>query len=193
MLTSYKKGLEKRMRRSGREITIGFLALAMTGYLMLAGGGIARAKPAALPAECNAMLAAGKSYIAGLTADEKKYPAHSTAVTTAVEATLKTYENQILTLTANGSPTLKNDVKVFIADLSGILTGHVNGPKLTADGERMNLAACTPSGAPGTGGGSSAGVQDRAVLGSAGAAALAGAAVIVLALRNRSRTRAEQG
>jgi hypothetical protein len=193
VLTSYKKDLGKRMRRAGREISVGFLALAVTGFLMLAGGGTARAKPAALPAACNEVIAAGKSYTAGLTADTKKYPAHSAAVRTAVEATLKTYENEILKITAHGSPTLKNDVKVFFADLNGVLTGHVNGPKLEADGNRMALAACTPSGAPRTGGGSSARLQDPAVLGAAGAAALAGLAVIVVALRSRSRTRAELG
>jgi hypothetical protein len=181
------------MRRTGREITVGFLALAVTGYLMLAGGGTARAEPAALPAACNAMLAAGKSYIAGLTADEQKYPAHSTAVQNAVKATVQTYENEILKITAHGSPALKNDVQVFFADLDGVITGQVNGPKFDADGERMTLAVCTPSGAPRTGGGSSAGVQDPAVLAGAGAAALAGLAVIVLAVRGRSRTRAGLG
>ncbi len=56
----------------------------------------------------------------------------------------------------------------------------------------MAVLACTPTGAPRTGGGSSASLQDPALFGGGGAAALAGLVVVGLTLRGRrSRTSVE--
>ena len=73
----------------------------------------------------------------------------------------------------------------------------MNDPKYTADSDAIDAAcavqATAPSGAPATGGGSAAGVEDPGLFGVGGAAVLAGLVVLGLARRNGSRTGAGQG
>ena len=97
-------------------------------------------------------------------------------------------------IAATGSPALQSAAKTFVTDLeAGVAANDLDVAKFSADADRMDVAACTPKGAPATGDGSSAGLQDPALLGVGGAAALAGLAVTGLTLRRRSRAVADQG
>jgi hypothetical protein len=178
------------MRRTGRTLTAGFLVLTGTGFLMLSGAGIAYAQPAAVPAACNELLAASKSYTAMLEANQAKFKANHAAFETAAD----NYGNEVTKIASQGSPALQSAAKTYVTDLEGeVAANDINAARLTADSDRMDVAACTPSGAPATGGGSSATLQDPALFGAGGVAALAGLIVVGLALRNRSRTSVDHG
>jgi hypothetical protein len=93
-----------------------------------------------------------------------------------------------------GSPAVKSAVSIFVADLRvDIAARHVSDrPKLLADANAIVVAcyarATAPRGAPATGGGSAAGVQDAALFGVGGTAVLAGLGVLGLAWRRRPPT-----
>jgi hypothetical protein len=159
---------------------------------MVAGGGIAHARPAAaLPATCTELLAANKSLNATLDAHGTKYYAAHYAT---LETTVDNYGNQILQITSHGSPALQSAAKAYVTLYETETAGRTfDAAKFNADSDRMDVLACTPKGAPATGGGSSAGLQDPVLFGAGGAAALAGLVVVGLALRNRSRTSPEHG
>jgi hypothetical protein len=157
---------------------------------MLPGAGIARAQPAAAPAACTELLAALKSFNSTVSANVTKFGTDHAAYMTAVD----NYGNEVTRITSTGSPTLQSDAKTYVTDLeSEAAANDINAARLGTDSDRMDVLACTPSGAPGTGGGSSAGLQDPALFGAGGAAALAGLIVVGLTLRNRSRTIVDRG
>ena len=107
-----------------------------------------------------------------------------------LKAKAATLSEELTQAASTGSPTVRNDVKVFVTDLqAGAAAGDLNVARLTAEGYAFAIAACTPSGAPATGGGSSAGLQDPVLFGVGGAAALAGIVVISVAVRSRPRDR----
>lgn len=92
---------------------------------------------------------------------------------------------------SSGSPGVQSAVGTFITDLRAVASGKVNVAKLKADANAIG-AACQsqgapPSGAPGTGGGSTAGLQDPALFAVGGAAVLIGLGALGLARRNQRR------
>jgi hypothetical protein len=176
----------KLMRTAGRVLGAGVLVLAGTGVLVLAGTGIAMARPASTSA-CDKFLSAVKSLAAihpGAPGNLKK------------DAPL--VASRLTQAASTGSPALKSAVSTYIADWeAGAAAGHLDNAKQAADSNAI-VAACaalaaTPSGAPATGGGSAAGVQDPVLFGVGGAAVLAGFGVLGLARRNRPRTGADHG
>lgn len=179
------------MGSTGRTLTAGILVLTGTGFLMLSGAGIAWAQPVAVPAICTELGAAESSFTATLEAHGATYYAtHDSALVTAVD----NYGSQVLKITAQGSPALQTAAKTFVTyDETATAARDVNSARLNADSDRLTILACTPNGAPATGGGSSAGLQDPALFGAGGATALAGFVVAGLALRHRSRTSVEHG
>ena len=179
------------MGSTGRALTAGILVLTGAGFLMLSGTGIARAQPVATSTVCTELGAAEKSFTATLTAHGAKYyVTHHSALVAAVDD----YGSQVLKVTAQGSPALQSAAKTYVTyNETATAARDVNAARLNADFDRVVVLACTPNGAPATGGGSSAGLQDPALLGAGGAAALAGFVVVGLALRRRSRTSVEHG
>jgi hypothetical protein len=182
------------MRSKGRTLAAGFLVLTGTGFLVLSGAGIARAQPVAgipAPAVCTELGALVKSFTATLEAHGAKYyAAHHSALVAAAD----NYGSQVLKITAHGSPALQSAAKTFVSyEETANAAGDVNAARYNADFDHLAVLACTPKGAPATGGGGSAGLQDPALFGAGGAIALAGVVVVGLALRNRSRTSAEHG
>jgi hypothetical protein len=180
------------MRKTSRTLTAGFLALSGSGFLLLSGAGTAHAAPAGAPAPavCTQLLAASKSYTATLTANQKKFETDRTAYLAAVD----NYGSEVTRITSTGSSALQAAAKTYVTDLeTEIAASDINQARLNTDDDRMAVLACTPKGAPRTGGGSSAGLRDSALFGAGGAAALAGFILVGLTLRNRSRTSADQG
>ena len=117
---------------------------------------------------------------------------------TSLKSEVATIASQLTQAASTGSPAAKNAVSTFLADLeAAAASGQLNDPKFTADGDAIDAVcaaqATAPSGAPATGGGSAAGVQDPGLFGVGGAAVLAGLVVLGLARRNGSRTGAGQG
>jgi hypothetical protein len=178
------------MRRSGRTFTAGFLVLTGAGFLMLSGTGIAYAQPAATPAVCNQLFTALKSYNATLVANEAKFKTNHAAYIAAVD----NYGNEVTKIASQGSPAVRSAAKTYVTDLEGeVAANDINTARLTADSDRLDVLACTPGGAPATGSGSSAALQDPALFGAGGAAVLAGLIVVGLTLRKRSRTSVDHG
>lgn len=95
---------------------------------------------------------------------------------------------------SSGSPALKGAVGTFITDLRAVASGNANVAKLKADANAIG-AACQaqgapPSGAPGTGGGSTAGLADPALFAAGGAAVLIGLGTLGFARRSQRRNSA---
>ena len=178
------------MRSTGRTLTAGFLVLTGTGLLMLSGASIAHAQPVAAPAPatCKELGAAQNSYTAGLKANVKKFEADNKAYVTFVT----NYGNEVIRIASQGSPALQSAAKTYATDLeTEIANSDFNATRINADSDRLIVLGCTPKGAPATGGGSSAALQDPALFGAGGAAALAGLIVVGLTLRGRSRASAD--
>ncbi len=170
----------KLMRSAGRMLGAGVLVLAGAGILVLAGAGSANARPTSTNA-CDQIFATFDSFNATLT----KHPGSWGPVATA--ATEFTQD------ASTSSPAVKSAVSTFVADLRADVAARrvLSRPKLVADGDAI-VAVCStqaaqPSGAPATGGGSTAVVQDPALFGVGGATVLAGLGVLGLARRNRPR------
>jgi hypothetical protein len=175
----------KLTRSAGRVLGAGVLVLAGTGSLVLAGGGIATAQPSSTSANaCDNVFAVIDSFNTAFT----KHPGQWALVTAAA--------TQLTQAASTGSPTVQRTVSIFVVDLRADAAARrvISRPKLVADGDAI-VAACSaqPSGAPATGGGSTASVQDPALFGVGGAAVLAGVGVLGLAWRNRPRTGAGHG
>ena len=173
----------KLTKRPGRMLATGVLALAGTGILMLAGAGIlvlagtAQAQPASTSV-CKNLTAA----FASINAYVKAHP----GITPTAEANL--VASQLTPAASTGSPAVKAAVRAYINDVKAdAAANNVDLAKLNADAGVVATTACTPSGAPATGGGSAAGLQDPAWFGLGGAVVLAGLVVLALALRSRPR------
>jgi len=175
------------MKRAGRTLGTWFLVLAGTGFLTFTGAGAAYAQPVGTSAVaniCTKLTASLTSYAASL----KAHPASR-------EALAATAARELTQDAATGSPALKSAVKALVVDIeAGAASPNgLDTQKFFADGNLIDTLACTPSGAPATGGGSSAGLQDPALFGAGGAVVLAGVVVVGVTLRNRSRISARQG
>lgn len=177
----------KLMSRAGRVLGTGALVMAGAGVLLLGGAGIASARPASTGGcqKINATLASVTAMIA----------AHPSTL----EEEVASLASQLTRAASTDSSAVKSAVSTFLTDLkAGTASGKLNDPKFTANNGDAIEAACTaqvtaPGGAPATGGGSAAGVQDPGLFGVGGAAVLVGLAVLGLARRNRPRTGAGHG
>jgi hypothetical protein len=174
------------MRTTGRVLGAGVLVLAGAGILVLTGTGIANAQPASTGA-CQKINVTFSSLLANMKADP-----------ISLKSEVATIAYQLTQAASTGSPAVKDAVSTFVADLeAGTASGTLNDPKYTADSDAIDVAcaaqAAAPVGAPATGGGSAAGVQDPGLFGVGGAAVLAGLVVLGLVRRNGSRTGAGQG
>ena len=169
-------------KRAGRVFGAGILVLAVTGIAMMAGTGIANAQPAGLSPACQKIITTLSSFNSSLATSPSTLDNEAATVASALTQAAST-----------GSPALKSTVKAFVTDLeAGAAANNLNIPKLTADAEALT-ASCAPSGAPATGGGSAAGLQNPALFGVGGAVVLAGVVVLGLALRNRLSTGVSHG
>ena len=178
------------MRRTGRALTAGSLALASAGFLTLTGAGVAHAQPLKTPAACTRLLATATAFNAMVEKNQAKFKADHAAYLAAVD----NYGNQVLKVASQGSPAAQSAAKAYATDLEAETAAlDLNKAKIDAEIARLATALCQPKGAPGTGGGSSAGLQDPALFGAGGALALAGAAIVGLAVRRRPRAGAVRG
>jgi len=178
--------MKRLVKTTAGVLGVGILVLAGAGVLVVAGTGIASARPASTCQTINATLA---NLVGTLAAAPHTPSGRKTAVATIA--------SQLTQAVSTGSTAVKDAVSTFVTDLeTGVAANDINFTKLSADGDAI-VAACavqaTPSGAPATGGGSAAGVQDPALFGVGGAAVLAGIVVLGLARRTRPRTGAGQG
>ena len=165
------------MKRAGRALGTGVLVLAGAVVLMLAGTGIAHAQPAT--------TSVCKKINATLTSLNATFKAHPTTLKNATA----TIASQLTQAASTGSPEVKSAVRAFVTDLeAGAASNDLNLAKLNADADLLATTACAPSGAPATGGGSAAGIQDPGLFGVGGAAVLAGIVALCLILRHRPRT-----
>ena len=167
-----------------RVLGTGVLVLAGAWFLLLSGAGIASAQPASASASadaCDNIFTVFDQFNAMPSTSLKNTVAFLTTGFTKAEA--------------GASPAVMSTVATMIADLKADeAAGKVNRPKLVADGDAIDAAcAATPTGAPATGGGSTAGVQYPALFGVGGVALLAGIGVVILALRNRPRHSPSRG
>jgi hypothetical protein len=176
----------KLTRTAGRVLGIAVLMLAGTGVLVLAGAGNASAQPALTPAcqRISTVLAKIDTTLAALVKANSSLGQKVAALVPPLTQAAST-----------APPAVKNAVTAFAADLqAGAAAGHLDVAKSTADADAI-VAACAvaqtkpASGAPATGGGSTAGVADPALFGVGGAVALAGFGVLALGLARRNRPR----
>jgi hypothetical protein len=171
--------MRRLMERAGHALGAGFLVLTGAGVLLLAGAGIASAQPATACQMINTTLSSLDTMLA--------------TAPSSLKNEVNTISSRLTAAASTGSPAVKSAVSTFVTDLkAGAAAGNLNLPKLTADGSAIT-AACAPSGAPATGGGSATGLQDPALFGLGGAVVLAGIVVLGLARRNRPLTGADHG
>jgi hypothetical protein len=167
----------KLTRSAGRVLGAGIVVLTGAGIVVLAGAGIANARPASTSTSaCDKIFATFNT----LNVMQTKHP-HTWGPAIAAAAAFPQDAS-------TGSPAVKSAVSTFVADLRvDIAARHVsNRPKLLADANAIVVACYNqPSGAPATGGGSTAGAQDAALFGVGGSTVLAGLGVLGLARRNR--------
>ncbi len=157
------------------------------GALVLAGGGVASAQSGNMSPSCQKLTATLSTLQSQLTAAASN-PSKLKSAVSQVAA-------QMQAESASASPAVKAAVGTFLAQLQQAASGQVNIPALTTDAGNITKA-CTatssvtavPSGAPATGGGSTAGLQDAGLFGVGGAALLGGAGALALAWRRRGLT-----
>lgn len=125
-----------------------------TGILALTAAGSANALAASSGSACGQVQATLSSIQATLPSAASN-PA-------ALKTKIGAYASKLQREASSGSPALKSAVGTFIADLRAVASGKANVPKLKADANAIGVAcqasAAPPSGAPGTGGGSTAGL-----------------------------------
>ena len=168
------------MRTAGRVLGAWVLVLAGAGVLVLAGAGVAHARPVSTSA-CEKLI----STLQRLTALHPGYPSN-------LKKDAPLVASQMTQAASTGPPALKSAVSTYVADWeASAAAGHLDTAKISADADAI-VAACaaqlaTPSGAPATGGGSTAGIRDPVLFGVGGAVVLAGLLVLGRARRNRPR------
>jgi hypothetical protein len=169
------------IKSAGHTLAAGFLIATGSGFLMLAGAGIAQAETAQAQPESASVCQKLTAALTNLNEIVQEHPS-------TLKAKAATVSAQLTQAAQGGSPAVQHDVRVFVTDLqAGAAANDLNFARLTAEGYAFAIAACTPSGAPATGGGSSAGWQDPVLFGVGGAAALAGIVVVSVAVRGRPR------
>jgi hypothetical protein len=156
------------------------------GALVLAGGGVASAQSGNMSPSCQKLTATLSTLQSQLTAAASN-PSKLKSAVSKVAAEMQAES-------ASASPAVKAAVGTFLAQLQQAASGQVNIPALTTDAGNITKACTTssvsavPTGAPATGGGSTAGLQDAGLFGVGGAALLGGAGALALAWRRRGQT-----
>lgn len=148
--------------------------------LVLTGTGIANAQPASAGTACQQVEST-------LSAIQSTLPS-AAANPSALKSKIGTFASQLEHQASTGSPALQSAVGTFVADLQAAGSGSINVSKLTSDANAIGAVCASqsaPGGAPGTGGGSTAGVVEPALFGAGGALVLAGIGVLGLASRRR--------
>lgn len=151
--------------------------------LVLAGAGIASAQPLSPGSACQQVEST-------LSSIQSSLPS-AASNPNALKSKIGTYASQLNQEASSGSAGLKSAVGTFISDLQAAGSGSINVPKLTSDANAIGAACASqsaPGGAPGTGGGSTAGVVDPALFGVGGAVVLAGIGVLGIGSRRRRGT-----
>jgi hypothetical protein len=150
----------------------------------LSGAGPAHAQPLKASAACTQLTATTKAFNATFQKNQAKFKADHAAYLAAVD----NYGNQVLKVASEGSPAARSAAKTYITELEAeVAANDFNQAKISAESGRLAFALCTPKGAPATGGGSSAGLQDPVLFGAGGSLALAGLVVVGLVARRRPR------
>jgi hypothetical protein len=147
--------------------TTGFMLSA--GVVALAGTGVASAQTTSNSTACQ--------QIQGTLSSIQSTLPQAASNPKMLSSKIGAYASQLKKASATGSPALQKAVNSFVADLQAAGSGKVNVSKLTSDAGAITAAckasapsqAKAPSGAPSTGGGSTSGVQDPALIGLGGA------------------------
>lgn len=147
----------------------------------------------ALPAAASAQSASGggcqqiESTLSQIDSTLPRVATNPKALSNKVTSFAKTLE-----LAAATEPTpVQRAVGTFVADLRAAGAGHPNVSRLTSDANAVGTAcqaAAAPSGAPATGGGSTAGLQDVTLFGVGAAVVLAGVGFLAAASLRRRHT-----
>ena len=157
------------------------------GVLVLTAAGVASAQPASGSAcqQVQSTLSSIQSTLPSAASNPG-----------ALKSKIATFASQLGREASSGSAALKSAVSTFITDLEAVGSGKASVSKLTSDASAIGAAcaaqAAPPGGAPGTGGGSTAGAKAPVLFGLGGAAVLAGLGVLGLARRKRPRSSAPQ-
>jgi hypothetical protein len=152
--------------------------------LVLTGAGIASAQPVSAGSACQQV----ESTLSGI---QSTLPS-AASNPSALKSKIGTYASQLEQEASSGPTALKSAVGAFVSDLQAAGSGSINVSKLTSDANAIGAACASqsaPGGAPGTGGGSTAGVADPALFGVGGAVVLAGIGVVGLGSRRRRAAR----
>lgn len=150
------------------------------GVLVLTGAGIASAQPASGGNACQQVEST-------LSSIQSTLPS-AASNPSALKSKIGSYSTQLQQEASTGSASLKSAVGTFISDLQAAGSGSINVSKLTSDANAIGAACASqpaPGGAPGTGGGSTAGVMEPALFGVGGAVVLAGIGVLGVGTRRR--------
>lgn len=145
----------------------------------------------AMPASAQASSACSQIE-ATLTSIQKQLPQ---ATSSTLASKIASFVAQLETEAATAPPSVKADVGAFVNDLKAVASGKVNVAKLTADANAIG-SACTasvsakaPTGAPATGAGTTAGLQDPGLIYGGAAALAVGSGLFALGWRQRRRPR----
>jgi hypothetical protein len=141
--------------------------------LVLTGAGIASAQPVSSGSACQQV----ESTLSGI---QSTLPS-AASNPNALKSKISTYASELQKEASSGPQSLQSAVGAFISDLEAAGKGSINVAKLTSDANAIGAACASqsaPGGAPGTGGGSTAGVVDPALFGVGGAVVLAGIGVL---------------
>jgi hypothetical protein len=173
------------MKKLMRTVGVAILVLAGAGGLLLAGAGAAAAQPAGASA-CQQFFATLREIAAAA-----KNGAGNAG--TSFQSQIDTQAAEMEQSVSSGSPAVKAAVTRYANELkaTAAVFGNFSSAKLKADGNAIIVAcaaqATAARGAPATGGGSTAAVQDPALFGLGAAAVLAGIGILGLTRRNRPR------
>jgi hypothetical protein len=126
-----------------------------------------------------------------LTSIQKQLPQASSS---ALASKIGGFVTQLETESASAPPSVKSAVGAFVTDLKAAAGGKINVAKLTADANAIgtactSAAATAPTGAPQTGAGSTAGLQDASLLYGGAALVAAGGVLAGFGIRRRRRAR----
>jgi hypothetical protein len=127
-----------------------------------------------------------------LTSIQKELPQASSS---ALASKIGAFVAQLETESASAPASVKSAVGAFVTDLKAAASGKINVAKLTADANAIGTActasapATAPTGAPQTGAGSTAGLQDASFVYGGAALVAAGGVVTGFGIRRRRRAR----
>jgi hypothetical protein len=117
------------------------------------------------------------------------------ASSSALASKIGAFVAQLETESASAPASVKSAVGAFVTDLKAAASGKINVAKLTADANAIgtactaSAAATAPSGAPQTGAGSTAGLQDASFVYGGAALVAVGGLATGFGIRRRRRAR----